>query len=64
METTVELISEALGGLRQSFNLAHAERILKLDNSGWSIPDNSEFKYENGTIFKPEPDTRAVSRSK
>ena len=39
-------------GARELFNIDHAERILAMKNSGWKIPEDSEFEYINGTISR------------
>lgn len=51
--TMVEL--ETKDGVRQSFALEHAERILSMGtfgNGGWRLPVNSKYIYdeENGSI--------------
>ena len=40
------------GGAGREFDLDHAERILAMRKSGWEIPKNSEYKYENGSISR------------
>lgn len=37
-------------GVEEKFAIDHAERILAIKNSGWRLPDNSEYEYCNGTI--------------
>lgn len=39
-------------GARELFDIDHAERILAMKNSGWKIPEDSEFEYINGTISR------------
>jgi hypothetical protein len=39
-------------GARELFDIDHAERILAIKNSGWMIPEDSEFEYINGTISR------------
>ena len=41
----------------QEFTLAHAERILRMENNGgWQLPEDSEFTYtkENGINIKSD----------
>lgn len=37
-------------GAEREFEVDHAERILQMPNSGWHIPEKSEFEFVNGTI--------------
>ena len=39
-------------GAQQEFDIDHAERILAMKNSGWKIPDNSQYELTNGTICR------------
>ena len=39
-------------GAQQEFDIDHAERILAMKNSGWKIPDNSQYELVNGTICR------------
>ena len=43
--------------IEREFNLAHAERILRMENNGgWQLPEDSEFTYtkENGINIKSD----------
>jgi len=44
----VELVNDM--GNTQQFTIDHAERILRMPNSGWSLPEDSpyQFEYYNG----------------
>ena len=37
-------------GAIQEFDIDHAERILRMKNSGWQLPKDSEYEYKDGTI--------------
>lgn len=39
METTVKLTSKSLG-VTQEFSVAHAERLLRIRQSGWELDDD------------------------
>ena len=41
---SVDLYAESLG--TRSFSYAHAERLLTLQASGWSLPENSEYIFD------------------
>ena len=41
-------------GVKEEFEVDHAERILAMRNSGWHLPSDSEYKYENGTISRAD----------
>lgn len=32
------------------FEVGHAENILKMKDSGWALPKDSEYEYKDGTI--------------
>jgi hypothetical protein len=49
--TRITLVTTNEGAERE-FDLDHAERILAMRKSGWEIPKNSEYKYENGSISR------------
>ena len=39
-------------GAKREFDIDHAERILRMPNSGWQLPKDSEYEYVNGTISR------------
>lgn len=40
-------------GVKREFEIDHAERILKIRNSGWHIPEDSEYELlSDGTISR------------
>ena len=39
-------------GAIQEFDIDHAERILRMRNSGWQLPKDSEYEYKDGTISR------------
>ena len=49
--TRVALATVAEGAIRE-FDIDHAERILKIPNSGWQLPKDSDFEYIDGTISR------------
>lgn len=47
--TFVELECPKLG--RQTFEVSHAERLLAMPkNGGWTLPQDSDYEYDNGVI--------------
>ena len=34
------------------FEVSHAERIMKMQNSGWQLPEDSEYELKDGTIVR------------
>lgn len=48
-KVTLATVSE---GAKREFEIGHAERILAMPRSGWELPEDSEWKYDNGTIVK------------
>lgn len=50
MDRKTKVILEA-NGQKDSFDIAHAERLLKMpDNGGWHLPYNSPFKMTKDGI--------------
>lgn len=39
-------------GVKREFDIEHAERILRMRRSGWVLPKDSQFIFENGTISR------------
>ena len=49
-ETKVGLLCEATGTVTE-FGVEHDERILQMRDSGWVLPEDSEYKLgEDGTL--------------
>ena len=49
--TMVTLVTR--DGAQRAFTVDHAERILTIRNSGWRLPDGSEYELqEDGTIIR------------
>ncbi len=47
--TNVSLIREC-DGKAVEFEVTHAENVLKMKNSGWKLPEDSEYEYKDGSI--------------
>lgn len=39
-------------GTKREFEIDHAERILRMQKSGWQLPKDSEFEFKDGTISR------------
>ena len=39
-------------GVEVPFEFSHAERLLNMKNSGWALPENSKYLFENGKLVK------------
>jgi hypothetical protein len=48
--TRITLVSTS--GSAQDFEVTHAERLLGFRNSAWTLPENSEYRFENGSIIR------------
>ena len=49
--TMITLNCSSLGDAQ--FEVSHAERLLAMPkNGGWHLPDDSPYKYENGSIIR------------
>lgn len=40
------VVLETATGIRQEFEINHAERILRHPNGGWKLPDDSPYQFE------------------
>lgn len=49
-KTTQVVLERQYDGQQQEFEVSHAERILKMPQSGWQLPKNSEYELKDGTI--------------
>lgn len=49
--TMVALATVNEGAIRE-FEIDVAERILRMPNSGWQLPKDSEYEYVDGTIVR------------
>lgn len=53
-----ELIELKAGEIKQSFEIEHAERILRMsDNGGWELPSSSKYQFDEKNGI-----TRSTSR--
>jgi len=55
IEKKLQEIELEANGLRQIFEINHAERLLRMpNNGGWKLPENSDytFDYYNGIELK------------
>ena len=51
-ETKIGLLCEATGEVTE-FEVSHAERILAMRDSGWQLPEDSDYELrEDGTISR------------
>lgn len=46
--TSVTLVALP-AGIQQSFSIDHAERLLRMPNSGWELPKDSDYEYDRVT---------------
>ena len=49
---TVDLVSASNPQHRCGFELRHAERILRIPQSGWVLPDDSPYVFNDGYLSK------------
>jgi hypothetical protein len=49
-KTTQVVLERQFDGQQQEFEVSHAERILQMPNSGWELPEDSEFELKDGSI--------------
>lgn len=46
--TSVTLVA-ITAGIQRSFSIDHAERLLRMPNSGWELPKDSDYEYDRAT---------------
>lgn len=49
---TVDLVSASNPQHRRGFELRHAERILRIPQSGWELPQDSQYVFNDGYLSK------------
>lgn len=49
-KTTQVTLMRQYDGQATEFEVSHAERILMMPNSGWQLPEDSNFELKDGTI--------------
>ena len=49
-KTTTVCLKRQHDGEVHEFEVSHAERILKMRESGWALPEDSEYEYKDGTL--------------
>lgn len=51
-------------GIQQSFSIDHAERLLRMPNSGWELPKDSGYEYDRITGLRKKKIQRTMVRRK
>ena len=51
-------------GIQQSFSVDHAERLLRMPNSGWELPKDSDYEYDRVTGLRKKKTQRTTVRRK
>lgn len=49
MHTTSVTLVAPSAGIQKSFSIDHAERLLRMPNSGWELPKDSDYEYDRVT---------------
>lgn len=49
-KTTVALVSDS--GRVQDFEFSHAERLLRMPRSGWSVPQDSKYEFTDNALHR------------
>ena len=61
--TSVTLIALS-AGIQQSFSIDHAERLLRMPNSGWELPKDSDYEYDHITGLRKKKVQRTTANRK
>ena len=58
--TSVTLVAPS-AGIQKSFSLDHAERLLRMPNSGWELPKDSDYEYDRVTGLRKKKVQRTTT---
>ena len=61
--TSVTLVALS-AGIQQSFSIDHAERLLRMPNSGWELPKDSDYEYDHITGLRKKKVQRTTTYRK
>lgn len=61
--TSVTLVALP-AGIQQSFSIDHAERLLRMPNSGWELPKDSDYEYDHVTGLRKKKVQRTTTYRK
>lgn len=61
--TSVTLVALS-AGIQQSFSIDHAERLLRMPNSGWKLPKDSDYEYDHITGLRKKKVQRTTANRK
>lgn len=61
--TSVTLVALS-AGIQQSFSIDHAERLLRMPNSGWELPKDSDYEYDRVTGLRKKKVQRTTTYRK
>lgn len=61
--TSVTLVALS-AGIQQSFSIDHAERLLRMPNSGWELPKDSDYEYDHVTGLRKKKVQRTTTYRK
>lgn len=54
MSAKQTFVTLSADGVTRTFEFSHAERILKMPNSGWRLPDESQFEFVDNAIRRKQ----------
>ena len=61
--TSVTLVALSTG-IKKSFSIDHAERLLRMPNSGWELPKDSDYEYDRVTGLHKKKVQRTTANRK
>lgn len=61
--TSVTLVALSTG-IQKSFSIDHAERLLRMHNSGWGLPKDSDYEYDHVTGLHKKKVQRTTANRK
>lgn len=64
MHTTSVTLVALPAGIRKSFSIDHAERLLRMPNSGWELPKDSDYEYDRVTGLRRKKAQRTTVNRK
>lgn len=64
MHPSFVILVALAAGIQQSFSVDHAERLLRMPNSGWELPKDSDYEYDRVTGLRKKKVQRTTAHRK
>lgn len=61
---SVTLIAPSLNNEARAFSISHAERLLRIRDSGWKLPEDSNFEFDKQHGLRYKSNKRDTAQAK